>query len=295
MLNINKELKKYNIVPQKYIIKNNVIIVKTNNKSYVFKKNNNKEIYDYLNTVSFNYYPQVLSENEDEYEITEYIEETILPSEQKIQDLIELVSILHNKTSHFKQITEDDIKKIYEDISNNIDYLISYYNDLMTIIEEKVFASPPEYLLARNISKVFNSLNFCKQQLNNWFQKYKDKKTKRVVLIHNNLSIDHFIDTTSPYLISWNKSKIESPIYDLYKLYKKYSLDYNFTELLKKYEKKNQLDSSEKELLYILISLPDKIEFNTTNYQMSIKISDFIDELYKTEELISPYYLKNTE
>ena len=295
MLNINNQLHKYNIIPQKYIIKNKVVIVETKDNKYVFKKRINNNIYDYLNTRNFTYYPKVLSDKQDEYEITLFIDNPDIPNEQKILDLIEVVSILHHKTTHYKEITEDDIKKTYEEISNNIDYLYSYYNDLMTIIESKVFPSPPEYLLSRNISKIYNALSFCKHQIDEWLEKNKQQKRKRLVVLHNNLSLNHFIDSNEPYLISWDKSKIDSPIYDLYKLYKNYSLDYDFNEILKKYEKKYPLEPIEKELLFILISLPNKIEFDTNNYQMSIRISNFIDELYKTEELVSPYYLKDTK
>ena len=42
------------------------------------------------------------------------------------------------------------------------------------------------------------------------------------------------------------------------------------------------------------MALPDKIEFNNNNYNMCVTISNFIDELYKTEMIISPYYSKDT-
>ena len=34
------------------------------------------------------------------------------------------------------------------------------------------------------------------------------------------------------YLINWEKAKIDIPIYDLYKFYKKYALYFNFKELI---------------------------------------------------------------
>lgn len=82
-------------------------------------------------------------------------------------DLIKLVSLLHNKTTHYKEVDFADYKTIYETLSNNIEYLYSYYNDIITLIETKVYMSPSEYLLARNISKIFGSLNFSKQELEN--------------------------------------------------------------------------------------------------------------------------------
>lgn len=294
MLKINDELDKYELKPLKYIKKNNVFIIETEKGSFVFKKRVDTPIYNYLNSRNFNYYPEVLSNNDDEFEITKYIDNIDMPREQKITDMIDLVSLLHRKTTHYKEIDEDDIKKIYEDISNNIEYLYSYYNDIMTIIESKVFMSPPEYLLARNISKVYEALNFCKTEISSWYELVKDKKKERLVVLHNNLSLDHFIRSDLPYLISWDKAKIDLPIFDLYKLYKKHSLDFDFSYILQRYEKEYPLKEEERKLLFILMALPDKIEFTSSNYTLCVRINNFIEELYKTEAIISPYYLENT-
>lgn len=294
MLKINDELRKYELKPTRYISKNNAVIVDTEKGMFVFKKKANNSIYNYLNSRNFNYYPEIVSNNDDEYEITKYIEQIDMPVEQKIADMIDLVSLLHNKTTHYKEIDEEDYKKIYEDISNNIEYLYSYYNDMMTIIESKVFMSPSEFLLARNISTIYDSLAFCKYEIQEWYKIIKDKKKERLVVLHNNLSLDHFIRSDIPYLISWDKARIDIPIFDLYKLYKRHSYDFDFVEVLKRYEKEYPLLEEEKKLLFILMALPDRIEFDRSNYDMCVKINKMIDQLCKTEHIISPYYSKNT-
>ena len=43
----------------------------------------------------------------------------------------------------------------------------------------------------------------------------KDKRKVRYVVVHNNLDLDHFLKGKNNYLISWDKSKIDLPIYDL--------------------------------------------------------------------------------
>lgn len=294
MLKINDELRKYDIKPYKYLQKSNVVVVDTENGSYVVKKNNHNQIYDYLDSRNFNYYPQIISGRNDEYQITKYIDDINIPNEQKALDMIDLVSLLHNKTTHYKEADDDDYKKIYEDIKNNIEYLYSYYNDTMTLIESKVFMSPSEYLLARNISKIYESLGYCNTEIDSWYKLVKDKKKQRLVVLHNNLSLDHFIRSDIPYLISWDKSKIDIPIFDLYKLYRNHSLDFPFSELLKRYEKDYPLSEEERKLLFILMALPDKLELNKDEYESCKKISNMIETLYKTEIIISPYYPKNT-
>jgi hypothetical protein len=292
MLEINEILKKYQLKPKKYTKKEKILIIDTEQGKYTIKKRkkNNEYIYDYLKTRNFNYIPKILNEKEDQYEIRNYVESYEIPDEQKILDLIDLVSLLHNKTTHYKEATEDDYKEIYEDIKNNINYLESYYNDMITIIESKVYMSPCEYLIARNISKIFEILNFINKESDNWYQLVQNNKKQRMVVLHNNLELNHFISNEKNYLISWEKSKIGIPIFDIYKLYKKHGLEYDFSEILKRYEKNYPLHEDERKLLFILMLLPDKIELEKTEYENTKEAGKIIDMMYKTEILISPYY-----
>ena len=111
----------------------------------------------------------------------------------------------------------------------------------------------------------------------------------RVVVIHNKLSLDHYMKNENDYLISWGKSKIDLPIFDLYKLYLKHSLDFDFYEVLKKYESMYPLKEDERKLFLILINLPLKIEFENSNYEMCKRISKELDKLYKSYKLASEY------
>ncbi len=292
MQEINEILKKYEIRPRKYIREKNITFIETEKGKYVVKEKqeNNKYILDYLKSRNFDYLPQTLNSEQDNYEITRYIESYSVPNEQKILDLIDLVCLLHNKTTHYKDVTEDDYKEIYEDINNNIEHLYGYYTDLITIIESKVYMSPCEYLIARNITMIFNAINFSKQELEKWYEIVKEKRKKRLVVIHNNLALDHFLANEKKYLISWNKSKIGIPVFDIYKLYIKHGLEYNFDEIFKRYEKNYPLTKDERKLFFILISLPQKITLEKNEYENTKEAGKMIDLIYKTKMFISPYY-----
>ena len=295
MKQINEILKKYNLKPHRYINNGKVTIVDTEMGRFAIKKNlKNKKIFTYLKSRSFNYYPKNINDEEEEYEITEYLEDIDYPNEQKMLDLINLVTLLHNKTTHYKEVDFDDYKQIYEDIKNNIEYLTSYYNDLITLIDTHIFMSPSEYMLARNISRIFNALNFCSYEIDNWYDLVKEKTKQRVVVLHNNLDLSHFIKNENSYLLSWDKAKIGIPIFDLYILYKHHGLDYNFEDILKHYEQSYPLQKDERKLLFVLIALPPKLDFSKNVYQMTSEITKMMDLLYKTEKLISPYYTEQS-
>ncbi len=283
---INEALRKSALVAKGYSNEGKSIIVNTDKGKYVFKNSNmNKQVFDYLKSRNFDYIPKCINKEYDDYRIDEYIESFDIPREQKILDLAHLVSLLHSKTTHYKEIDNEDYEEIYDDIKGNLDYLYGYYTDVITKIESKVYMSPSEYLLARNISKVYNMIDECDKSLETWHSFVKEKKNKRNVVLHNNLSLDHFIRNDNSYLISWDKAKIGIPVFDIYKLYKKHALEFDFNVVLKEYEKNYPLLKEEKQLFYVLITMPDIVTFGKDNYENTKQVRNFIMSLEKARNI----------
>ena len=291
MWKIKDLLNEYDLKATRYENNGKVTIIDTNQGKYVIKKKTNNNIYKYLNARSFTYYPSKIGED-DEYILSEYIEPIDMPDEQKMVDLIELVALLHNKTTFYKEVDQDNYKEIYENLNQTIDYLKNYYDDLIRVIETKIYMSPAEYLLARNITIIYESIFYSKQQLDKWYQLVKGKRKQRFVVLHNNLELSHFIRSKYPYLISWDKAKIDIPIYDIYNLYQKHYYDFDFESIFNIYQSHYPLLEEEKILFYILIAIPDKLTFEKNEYETVKKWSRQIDKIYKTNYYIS---LKSSE
>lgn len=291
MNNIENLIKKNN----KLTLLKSVRLIKNNENKYIVKRKNNniKDIYNYLNSRSFDYYPKLISEDNN-YNMFEYIEDYKEPYEQKTLDMMSLLSLLHSKTTFYKEIDYEDYKYIYESTINLINDNYNYYNIMLENIENQIYMSPSSYLLARNITKIFNSLNYCRSNIDKWYEMVKDKNKVRMVLIHNNLELDHYIKKDKPYFLSWDKSKIDMPIIDLYVFYRKHYLNFDFYELFKYYESRYPLLEEERLLLFIYLSIPDKIELDSNEYNLCKKIRRFLDYHYKTEKLITEYNIKDT-
>ncbi len=292
MIEIKQLIKRNNIKVLSYRKSNNNIIISNEKNKYIIKRGTyNKKIMEYLNSRGFNYYPDIYDYNNN-YQLIKYVEDSNIPNEKKINDLINVVALLHKKTSFYKEVDEVEYKKLYEDLLNNCSYLKEYYSDLISIIDSKVFMSPKEYLLASNITLIFDSINYCEVQINKWYEMInKKEKTHRmrVCVIHNNLNLKNFIKDDKDYLINWDKSKIDMPIFDLYKLYLRCNNDYDFIEILKNYEKIYPIIDDELILLYILISMPSIINFKKDDYETCISINKEINKLLKTSNLIKNY------
>ncbi|MBQ6285921.1 MAG: hypothetical protein IJK67_06430 [Bacilli bacterium] len=233
-------------------------------------------LFDYLDDRGFNSHPKIIDEDENTYTMKHIKSENYYEMSRGVE-FIKTVSSLHSKTIFYKDVNKNKYRKIYNQISNNIEYLKKYYLELIEKVEQEIYMSPSHYLFARNYSVIDSSLEYSKKELKKWFDLVSNKTKERVCIIHNNLSLDHFMKEGGNYLISWDKHMVDTPILDLYNFYKRegYKLDFNY--LLKIYNENLELLKEEKMLLNILISIPLKLEEINDEYLNTINIKNMID------------------
>ena len=288
---MNKELRdviiKYEIHPIFYQRRNSVYLVGDKKRKYAIKlKSNNYDIYKYLISRDFLHFPNYYSNALDDYDLVEYIDDLSISREQKINDYIEIIALLHYKTSHKREMDLDEIKEKYESITSKIIKLRDYYYNLNNLIDKKMFLSPAEYLLIRNISLIYAILDNSLILLDELYEKVKNEQSIRVALLHNNISLDHVITNNKIYLISWDKSYFNNPVYELEMFYRKYYQSIEINDFLKIYEKINKLTIDEKKYLLILLAIPKKIDLTNDTYLDTKMINDEINYLNKVYKLL---------
>ncbi len=264
---------------------NNIYFVKSNNEEYAIKENKNAMIYDYLSSRGFLNYLSPIKSNQD-YILLPYINQIETPKDQKAMDIIHLVANLHKKTTYYKEISLDEIKEIYENNINRINYLYEYYSNLQETLEQEEFFSPSTYLLLRNISLIYNNLAFSKDKIDKWYNMVSNNRTIRMSLIHNNLDISHILESNNKYLISWSKAKKDIPIYDLYHFFNNNYNDIDFKDYYKEYINIYPLTKDEKYLLFSIISIPDKVILDNDEYENCLRINKMYIKLGKANHII---------
>lgn len=289
---INKtkaNVKKYDVIG------NSIIYTDYDNNKYVAKKYNNDliKVYGFLKTRNFTYIPKIIFY--DNGYIYKYLNDYIIPDDKRMYDIIKIAALLHSKTVYFKDLSLDDVKAIYEDITQKINEAFKYYDDLIEKIEKDEFISPSGYLLLRNCSLIFSCISFSKQTLESWYNDIKEKRRVRKVLIHNNLDTDHIIEEEKPILISWDKAIIDIPIYDFIKLYKQNYDRYDFVSLYKEYNKIFPLTDDETKLFYTILFIPDIIDFKASEFINSTKLSKLFNYLLTTNDLFMKNQAKKSE
>lgn len=296
-MNKSFEILKEIYKPYKITIKGSTTILNTTSGNFVIKKRNNNihNLYNYLISRNFDYFPKLIDDTRDELNVYEYIDSVSMPNDQKASDLIKLLALLHNKTSYNKEVSSDTYKKIYENILENIDYLLFYYNEMFDKLILETYYSPATYLFLRNYQAIFNCLNFTKNELESWYLEVKDKTKQRVSLVHNNLELDHFIKADKDYLISWDRAVTDTPILDIIHFYRKEFYKIEASSILEEYLDSMSLNADEKKLLFICISIPSKIELKGSERENTEEVRKVLDYIFKTEKLLKPYYSENKE
>lgn len=276
---MNSILDRLNINPEKIKLKNKVKIITSNDDSYIVKDNNKqkKDVYKYLENRNFLYFPKVYTDVDENYEVTRYIDEIDVSREQKLIDMIYLLTLLHNKTTFYKEINLDEIKNIYESNIDYFNYLKIYYEDINKVIENEIYMSPSNYLLIRNITNIYSIINIGYEYTNKWYETIKNKKTIRYVLNHNNLNTNHFLeDNNNMYFISWDKSDFGYNVNDIYNLYLNNYQNIELSTILNLYMSKYKLEEYEYYYLIMQLCNIDRIDFSLKE---SIKIRNIYNML----------------
>lgn len=289
MNSFKNTIDKYNIKPYKYKYINRACIVDTDNGKFVIKKKKRSDkdkLYDYLLAKNFSFFLYPENDLSDEYEIYTYLEDVELSNDEKAKDLMMILSEMHTRTTAYKNINLDKIKEIYENKLSTIEYLKNYYNDLEEVLIMHVYNSPEEYLLLKNMDKINNTLEYSKVLLEEWYKTINTTKKERTTLIHNHLSLDHFIDGKEAKLINFDYAEYNSPIYDFISFYKKHYKEVDMESLYKVYKHKFMLTKEEEFLLFIELMLPWKIIFTNNHYNNSIMVYNLNKYLDTTRSFI---------
>lgn len=282
-------------------MKNNQIhktrVICNNDKKYIYKTRlkNKEDLFNYLRSKDFMNFLLCKRETE-KYEIYPYIIEDNLPPEDKAQELIYLLSLLHSKTTTYKTVNIDEVKELYENTKMQINNLRLYYYDMQDFIETKIIMSPEEQLLINNVSNFYKALNYSEYKLDKWLELKQKEKTERITQLHNNICLKHFlINQENKYLIDWEYASKGIVIYDFLKFYQNEIDNLEMLPLFKIYQSKYQYTKSEQLLFESLIAIPSKIEFNQSHIVNTINTRKVVDYVNKTSIFLSEYNKENQE
>lgn len=269
-------------------------IINRNNQKYIkkIKRKNNHELFKYLSNKSFFNFIEP-EEETTSYVLYRYVDDN-LPIEDKALNLIYISSLLHTKTTIYEEVNLEKIKIIYEETKQKILKLQDYYYAIQDHIESKIYFSPAEYLLIRNISNIHKLLIIANNLLDEWYNHQKEEKKIRVCTLNQNLKLSNIKqEGNNYYLIDWDNSKKDLVIYDFLNFYQNEYKYLEMTSLYELYISKYQLLKEEQLFLFANISIPSKVELNKSNYENTLNVKYLTIYVEKTIDFISKYNKKD--
>lgn len=274
----------------KITIKGKVKILDTNDKKIVIK-NKNKDmssLFNYLSERGLENFP--LIEKEESNLINyKYYDEVSSFNTNYDEDFIKLIADTHYKTTYYKDVSRKKYKNIYNTLIGNIDYLKDYYDTLIKKIDVEEYTSPCGYLLLRNYSIINYSLFYVEKELNSWYNLVKDKTKERVTIVHNNLKRSNLLKSDKFLLTGWENYMVDTPILDIYKLYKNEYKEMDFISLFKVYNDTFKLTKEEEKLFFIMISIPKVIKLDNSEIDNINEVKSVLDYIYRTNKFIKSY------
>ncbi len=271
-------------------IKGKAKILDSDGDRVVIKKKNKNmsSLFNYLSQRNLDIYPEIISENNNEIKYKFY-DEFHRFNENNDEEFIRTVADMHYKTTYYKDVSRKKYKDIYDTLMDNIDYLKEYYDDYVKKCDIEIYNSPSDYLLLRNFTIINSSLFYVEKELNSWYKLVKDKTKERVTIVHNNLRKDNYLTSDKKILTGWENYMVDTPVLDIYKLYKNEYKNMDFKSLFKVYNDTFKLTKEELKLFFIMISIPNKLEKNSNELNSVIDTKKMLDYMYRTNNFIKNY------
>lgn len=289
MINISECVEYYGLdIKKREYIDDYIILYCADDKKYLLKNkdSNKEELFNYLKSINYRYYLDIINSYNDSYELYPYYEDKINDNYNKCKEIINALISLHLNSFSYINLNNngDFIRQIYEEYNSKIDITMKYYLDLQDYIDEMDFLLPQYYLLIINISKIYNLLKFSKSKLDDWYQS-KIERYREVVCV-GDVSCDNFRFGEKSYFIDWKNSNNNLIVYDFVEFYKSEYNDVDMISLFNMYNSKINFTSDEFSLFLSIISIPDIIKFGKDNYNDTIRVRKLIDYVDKTNHFV---------
>lgn len=275
-------------VPIKYtLVDNNKIITYPDKTIFIKMRSsyNVEEVYKYLDDHAVNNYLKPVEVTDREL-IFPYFEKTSLTDDEISKRLVLNLTIWQNKTTTYQKLNLDEVKNFYESTKKEINYLFSYYRDILLQLETKVYYLPTEYLFLRNSSIINRQLKVAADLLEEWYETVKNKERERLVYCHGKCELAHFLPIDDGYFISLEQAHLGRVSDDIENLFRKNFSSIDLVTTYNLYQRKYPYTLDEKLFLFVKLAIPPKIDIYPCNLETNKRLLDFYEQLIDFNKFI---------
>lgn len=275
-------------VPIKYtLVDNNKIITYPDKTIFIKMRSsyNIEEVYKYLDDHAVSNYLKPVEVTDREL-IFPYFEKTSLTDDEISKRLVLNLTIWQNKTTTYQKLNLDEVKNFYESTKKEINYLFSYYRDIVLQLETKVYYLPTEYLFLRNSIIINRQLKVAADLLEEWYETVKNKERERLVYCHGKCELAHFLPIDDGYFISLEQAHLGRVSDDIENLFRKNFSSIDLVTTYNLYQRKYPYTLDEKLFLFVKLAIPPKIDIYPCNLETNKRLLDFYEQLIDFNKFI---------
>ncbi len=272
----------------KYSYIGNLRLLQSSNQKVLIKqkvKYNLEEIYQYLDDHHVSNYLRPLGIEKNEV-IFPYLEKCLLTSDEKAKKMVYNLALWQNKTTIHQSLNLDQVKEIYETYQKEIQHVMSYYHDLQDMIEMKVYMSSSEYLFIRNVSFIYEALQYAHSVLEQWYQLVSVKKSERCVFCHGKCELNHFLANDTGYFISLENAHIGNVCEDFVFFYQHNFDQVDMISTFRFYQQKYPFCKEEELYFYLQIAMPEIIDIYPSSLKKCQELVHFFDKMKLTSDFL---------
>jgi spore coat protein YsxE len=124
---------------------------------------------------------------------------------------------LHTISAREIKVNTEERKSHYEKSIEELEREEEFLEGFIKECEKKIYMSPFELQFCTHYHTISHALSFSKRKLKEWYEETKENEKARIVIVHGNVTDDHFLYDQKGYgyFINFEKSTIGSPIHDL--------------------------------------------------------------------------------
>ena len=124
---------------------------------------------------------------------------------------------LHTISAREIKVNTEERKSHYEKSIEELEREEEFLEGFIKECEKKIYMSPFELQFCMHYHTISHALSFSKRKLKEWYEETKENEKARIVIVHGNVTDDHFLYDQKGYgyFINFEKSTIGSPIHDL--------------------------------------------------------------------------------
>ncbi|MBM4762457.1 spore coat protein YsxE [Bacillus sp. B15-48] len=124
---------------------------------------------------------------------------------------------MHTLTAKELEVSSEEREEHFEKTIKQWEKDEEFLNGFIEVCENEWYMSPFQLNFCLYYNSIRQAMGFAKEKFKNWYEKTKEEKKARMVLLHGHLSTEHFLydEKGYGYFTNFEKARFGSPFHDL--------------------------------------------------------------------------------